>query len=89
MDHLHTLNRSTAHLEWVDAMDARQTAHDTDAGGREAAAAEEQRLWLLITDPRATPTERVKAYASWLRITGALREPGPAPESPKRPGSPA
>lgn len=70
-------------------MDAKQTAHDSDVGAREAAAAEEQRLWLLITDPRATPTERVKAYASWLRITGTLRELGPAPESPERPGSPA
>lgn len=89
MQHLHTRSPPTAHLDWVNAMDAKQTAHDTDVGGREAAAAEEQRLWRLITDSRAAPTERVKAYASWLRITGTLRELGPAPASPKRPGSPA
>lgn len=85
MDHLHMRRPSTAHLEWVDAMDGKQTAHGTDPEGREAAAAEEQRLWLLITDPRATPTERVTAYASWLRVTGTLRQLGSAPASPKRP----
>lgn len=70
-------------------MDTNRTAQDTDAGAREAAAAEERRLWLLIADPQTPPTERVKAYAGWLRISGILRELGPAPEAPKGLGSPA
>ncbi|NKE64952.1 hypothetical protein RAMLITH_03895 [Ramlibacter sp. RBP-2] len=70
-------------------MDTSRSAQDTDAGALEAAAAEEQRLWLLIADPHTPPTERVKAYAGWLRITGVLRELGAAPEYPKRPGSSA
>lgn len=89
MEHLHTRSPPAAHLEWVDVIHTNRTAQDTDAGARKSAAAEERRLWLLIADPQTPPTERVKAYAGWLRTTAMLRELGPAPESPQRPGSPA
>lgn len=89
MEHLHTRSPPRAHLEWVDIMHTKRTAEDNDAGARESAAAEERRLWLLIADPQTPPTERMTAYASWLRITAMLRELGPAPGSPQRPDGPA
>lgn len=66
-------------------MDTKQTAQGADAAAREAAA-EEQRLWLLISDPGTPPTDRVKAYASWLEATRTSKELGAAPETGQRRG---
>lgn len=64
-------------------MDARQTPQDTRVEPSESAAAEERRLWQLISDPQAHPTDRVKAYARWLEIGLASKQLGTAPAAPR------
>lgn len=69
-------------------MDTKQTPQGPDMAAREAAAAEEQRLWLLISDPGTPPTERVKAYVTWLQVTRTLKELGVPPAGRKPPRTP-
>jgi hypothetical protein len=69
-------------------MDARQPPKGTRAAPSESAAAEERRLWQLISDPQAQPIDRLKAYVRWLEIGRASRQHGDAPAPPEGPDGP-
>lgn len=58
----------------VDTMDEKAPQTDPLQSAREAALAEERRLWGAIHDPELKAADRVMAYARWRAAVKRLKD---------------